>query len=107
MALVCSPYSASWANPSWPASELRETTGKATLMVEPVTPRDEVLASFTGTGEAPATTGGMPTSVVPSRAATATAPPINRLVRLHRNCVTMHGSLPDAGPGPLTGVKPY
>ena len=33
MALVCSPNSASAANPSWPAKELRATTGKTTLML--------------------------------------------------------------------------
>ena len=43
MALVCSPYSASSANPSRPASELSATTGKTTLMALPETPRAEVL----------------------------------------------------------------
>ncbi len=52
MALVCSPNSTSAANPSLPASELRATTGKTTLMVCLVTPRDEVLAELTGLGPA-------------------------------------------------------
>ena len=53
MALVCSPNSASEANPSLPASELRDTTGKTTLMRGLVTPRDEVLAVLTGLGPEP------------------------------------------------------
>ena len=53
MALVCSPNSASWAKPSLPASELRDTTGNTTLMVWSVTPRDEVLALPTGVGPEP------------------------------------------------------
>ena len=53
MALVCSPNSASEANPSWPASELRDTTGKTTLIVLPVIPRVEVQAELTGLGEEP------------------------------------------------------
>ena len=52
MALVCSPYSASSAKPSRPASELSETTGKTTLMLLSVTPRLEVLAVLTGDGDA-------------------------------------------------------
>jgi len=50
MALVCSPYSASSANPSFPARELSDTSGKTTLMLFAVTPRDEVLAELTGEG---------------------------------------------------------
>jgi hypothetical protein len=41
------------AKPSCPASELRDTTGKATLMLWAVTPRVEVLAELTGDGFAP------------------------------------------------------
>ncbi len=53
MALVCSPNSASWANPSLPASELRDTTGNTTLMACSVTPRDDVLALPTEVGPEP------------------------------------------------------
>src|SRR6202050_2680701 len=52
MALVCSPYSASSANPSCPASELSDTSGKTTLMLCAVTPRYEVLAELTAEGSA-------------------------------------------------------
>ena len=52
MALVCSPYSASSAKPSLPASELSDTTGKTTLMACWVTPRLDVLAELTGASEA-------------------------------------------------------
>src|SRR5580658_10395755 len=44
MAFVCSPNSASSANPTCPANELSDTTGKTTLMLDRVTPLDEVLA---------------------------------------------------------------
>ena len=50
MALVCSPNSGSSAKPSWPASELRDTTGNTTLMVLPTIPRVDVLALLTGDG---------------------------------------------------------
>src|SRR5271155_3407006 len=52
MALVCSPNSASSAKPSWPASELSDTSGKTTLMVFPTIPRVDVLALLTGDGSA-------------------------------------------------------
>src|SRR5271165_2087686 len=51
IAFVCSPNSASAANPSRPASELRDTVGKTTLMLSPVTPRLDVLAVLTEEGE--------------------------------------------------------
>ncbi len=51
MAWFCSPNSGSWANPSRPASELSDTTGKTTLMLSLVTPRLEVLAVLTEEGE--------------------------------------------------------
>ncbi len=50
MALVCSPNSSSLANPSLPAKEVRDTTGKTTLIWCLVTPRFEVLAELTGEG---------------------------------------------------------
>ena len=53
MALVCSLYSTSPAKPSWPARELRDTTGNTTLMLSLVTPRDEVLAWLGGVGPVP------------------------------------------------------
>ncbi len=51
MASVCSPNSTSEANPSLPASELRDTTGNTTLMLFALTPLDEVLAWLTGTAD--------------------------------------------------------
>ncbi len=51
MAWFCSANSGSWANPSRPANELSDTTGKATLMLSFVTPRVEVLAVLTEEGE--------------------------------------------------------
>ncbi len=53
MALVCSPYSASLANPILPASEVSATTGSTRLMVCWVTPREDVLAWPTGVGPEP------------------------------------------------------
>src|ERR1700683_1648228 len=50
MALLCSPNSASSANPSLPASELSDTSGKTTLILCALTPRDEVLAEINGEG---------------------------------------------------------
>ncbi len=47
IAFSCSPNSASSAKPSFPASELSETTGKTTLISFDVTPRLEVLAELT------------------------------------------------------------
>src|SRR5580658_6934768 len=57
MAFFCSPNSASSANPTCPANELSDTTGKTTLILDLLTPRDEVLAVRTELS-APVDVGG-------------------------------------------------
>src|ERR1019366_6428272 len=80
MALVCSASSGSWANPSWPASELRDTTGNATLMVFPLTPRDEVLALLTGVGWAAKAVAAWLPRTAPARARVSAARAVHLVV---------------------------
>src|SRR5580658_3982327 len=94
MAFVCSPNSASWANPSCPANELSDTTGKTTLILDLVTPLDDVLAVVTELG--PLVDARVVVGPAPSGGATTLVPPSSRLPALGDVAPTCRGD--EAGP---------